>query len=216
MAQRSDPCSAPRRFHPRIRGAPVTIRARSGPGGLRAAAREASGTGAVPEAAGRRRGVRASNSRGNKGRVDLEALLAGHCRQAVTLLPGTRPSGRCAGGGARTGRGRRTRWSGWSATSRAAARRRRGPPRPRRRRSARSAGGRARRSRARARGGCFELRLACGGPGYPRPARVQVSTGVPGVSAAGARFNRTAGSAANARIRLARRPINLWQHDSWP
>ena len=41
----------------------------------------------VPEAAGRRRDVRASNSRGNKGRVDLEALLAGHCRQAVTLLP---------------------------------------------------------------------------------------------------------------------------------
>ncbi len=39
------------------------------------------------DAAGRRRGVRASNSRGNKGRVDLEALLAGHCRQAVTLLP---------------------------------------------------------------------------------------------------------------------------------
>jgi hypothetical protein len=37
--------------------------------------------------AGRRRGVRASNSRGNKGRVDLEALLAGHCRQAITLLP---------------------------------------------------------------------------------------------------------------------------------
>jgi hypothetical protein len=41
----------------------------------------------VPEAAGRRRGVRASTSRGNKVCVDLDALLAGHCRQAVTLLP---------------------------------------------------------------------------------------------------------------------------------
>jgi hypothetical protein len=41
----------------------------------------------MPEAAGRRRGVRASTSRGNKGCVDLDALLAGHCRQAVTLLP---------------------------------------------------------------------------------------------------------------------------------
>jgi len=43
--------------------------------------------GDVPEAAGLRRGVRASNSRGNKSHVDLEALLTGHCRQAVTLLP---------------------------------------------------------------------------------------------------------------------------------
>ena len=31
--------------------------------------------------------VENGKSRGNKGRVDLEALLAGHCRQAVTLLP---------------------------------------------------------------------------------------------------------------------------------
>ena len=38
-------------------------------------------------AAGRRRGVRAANSRGVGGREDLDAVLAGHCRQAVTLLP---------------------------------------------------------------------------------------------------------------------------------
>ncbi len=38
-------------------------------------------------AAGRRRGVRASNSRGVGGGEDLDAVLAGHCRQAVTLLP---------------------------------------------------------------------------------------------------------------------------------
>jgi len=33
------------------------------------------------------RGVRGSNSRGNAGGADIEAVLAGHCRQAVTLLP---------------------------------------------------------------------------------------------------------------------------------
>ena len=38
-------------------------------------------------AARRRRGVRASNSRGVGGGEDLAAVLAGHCRQAVTLLP---------------------------------------------------------------------------------------------------------------------------------
>ena len=38
-------------------------------------------------AAGPRRGVRAATSRGGNGGEDIAAVLAGHCRQAVTLLP---------------------------------------------------------------------------------------------------------------------------------
>ena len=40
-----------------------------------------------PGAARPRRGVQAEDRRGYGGEGDLEALLAAHCRQAVTLLP---------------------------------------------------------------------------------------------------------------------------------